>query len=231
MFLAIINTVELMAAVAGLIYITKYRVKLSTRYFVYFLWLTVFIEVIFGWITVCVNNFESFSFLKGTFLEKSNYPIYNTFHIVSFTFYILYFRSNLKDQKFTAYLSFLSIIYVLGSSLNLLFSDEFYFKISSSNYIAGSILIFLSAIIYFYEIFKSDEILTFYKSIVSYISVGALIFHLTITPIFIYGSYYSSSRDPEFVNIYRIILTVANIFMYTCYTIGFIVCSRKNRSY
>ncbi len=231
MFLASINIVELIAAIAGLIFIKKYRVDKITRYFVYFLWLTVFVEVVFGWLPACIHYFESFSFFRGTFLEKSNYPIYNIFHIVSFAFYIFYFRSNIRNGKIIIYFNYLLILYFIASILNLLFTDVFYLRISSFNYIVGSILIFLSTIFYFFEIFKSDKILTFHKSIVSYVSIGALIFHLSITPIFIYGSYYSNSKDPEFVQIYRIILTAANIFMYTCYTIGFIVCSKKNKSY
>ncbi len=220
-----------MAAIVGAIYITKYRVDNLTRYFVYFLWITVFVEVVFGWFTVCIYHFESFSFFKGTFLEKNNYPIYNLYYIVSFAFYIFYFRNYFKKKEFIVSSNLMILLYVVGSVVSLFLTDAFFLRVSSFIYIVGSILIFLGVIFYFFEIFKSDKILTFYKSITFYVSIGAIIFHLSVTPIFIYGSYYSNSKDPEFVQIYKIILTVANIFMYTCYTIGFIICSRKNKSY
>ncbi len=230
-FLAIINAVELVAAISGSNYFKKYRVDKMTRYFVYFLWVTFFIEVIFGWLTVCIHNFDSFILFDDTFLAQNNYPIYNVYYIISFAFYTFYFRNHLKHRKSRTTLDVSIILYSICSIVSLFLTDAFFLRMSSFTYIVGSILIFFSVMLYFFEIFKDDEILNFHKSIVSYIAVGTLIFHLVVTPIFIYGYYYSATRAPEFINIYRIILTVANIFMYTCYTIGFVVCSRKNKSY
>ncbi len=220
-----------MATIAGFIYLKRYRVDFITRYFVYFLCGTFFMEVIFGWLTICIHNFESFSFFNDTFLVNNNYPVYNLYYIISFAFYTFYFRNYLKNSRLVLCLDVLTVLYIIGSIITLFLTDAFFLRVSSFTYIVGSILIFLSVIFYFFEIFKGDEILNFHKSIVSYIAVGTIVFHLGVTPIFIYGFYYSNTRGPEFVNIYRIILTVANIFMYTCYTIGFLVCSKKNRSY
>ncbi|WP_438711740.1 hypothetical protein ACSTS3_03960 [Aquimarina muelleri] len=224
---------ELIASISGSLYIAKYREDKTSRYFVCFLWFIFFTEL-FGTIPSLAYHADYeglFSCVKGTFLEKSQLWLYNIQIIFSFAFYVYYFGLNYKTPRFRFNMNVLVLIYVLGAIINLIFSDVYFVRISSFSYTIGTILLFISGILYLYETLQSDEILSFYKIIPFYIAIGAIIFHLCVTPLFIYSKYYKSAKSPEFVQVYQIILTVANIFMYTCYTIGFIVCSRKNRSY
>lgn len=227
---AIINLVELFAVISGTIYISKYRVDKATRYFVRFLWFTIFIELVFGWLPTLIKELESLSFFRETFLRK-NYWIYNIYFIISFYVYVNYFKQNIKSKKSRRVLNISVICYVVTACMNLTFSD-FYFKtFSSYTFIMGSILFLISIAIFYFEMLKSDNVLLFYKSIPFYVSVGSLVFHLTVTPLFIYSKYFHMSISPEFVHIYGVIFTSANIFLYTCYTIGFIVCLQENKSY
>ncbi|WP_438424282.1 hypothetical protein [Aquimarina macrocephali] len=220
---------ELMAAIAGSFYIRKCRGDRFSRYFVYFLWLTLFVEL-FGTIPALIYYGDLFPSLKGTFLEK-NHWLYNIFFIYNFSFYIYYFCLNYKTEKLKVFMKALMVAYVLGAIVNLIFSDIYFIGISPFTYIVGTILLFVGGILYLYEILQSDKILTFYKTIPFYIAVGSVIFHLVVTPLFIYSKFYHMEKSPEFVDVRKIILNSAIIFMYTCYTIGFIVCSRKNKSY
>jgi hypothetical protein len=226
----IINLVELIAAIAGIVYITKYRVDTSARYLVYFLWFTVFIELIFGWLPRLILDIDSFSFLKDTWLEKNAW-IYNIYIKVKFLFYPYYFSFFIVNKKTKNFLFFSILLFFISSVINLVFSNLFFTTVPSYTYIVGSLLLMVSVMFYFLEVLKSDEILNFHKTLVFYVSIGTLIFHLCVTPLIIYSKYYKNIKSPEFVQVYRIILTAANIFMYTCYTIGFVVCSRKNKSY
>ncbi|GAA4278415.1 hypothetical protein GCM10022259_31400 [Aquimarina mytili] len=227
--LIIVNIFELLAALVGSYTMKKYRVRKLTRYFVYFLWLTVFVELIFGWIPWFVYKIDSISHLKQTFLGNNHWA-YNVYFIISFLFYIFFFKENIHSKKIKLFLSVLMFLYVIASTSNLIFTNVFFEGTSPVTYIFGAILIFLSVMLYFYEILKSDTILSFHKSLPFYIAIGAMVFHLIVTPLFIYIQY-NSVQNPDFVQVRKIILNSANIFLYTCYTIGFIVCSKKNRSY
>ncbi len=218
---------ELLAALLGIFYITKYR-DLPSRYFVFFLCFTFVFEVVGYFPHLISENF--LSFLKGTKFEK-NYWLYNPYLIVNFLFYAYYFRYHIRSFKIKKVLGILLTLYLLSSLINLIFSDVYFVAFSAYTFIIGAMLILFVILIYFFEILKSDEILYFNKILPFYVAVGALVFHLGVTPLFIYSKYYSESKSPDFVQIYRIILTAANIFMYTCYTIGFIICLRKNKSY
>lgn len=217
-----------MASITGSFYINKYREDYISRYFVCFLWITFFTEL-FATIPALIYYGDFFPSLKGTFLEENNW-LFNIFFILNFSFYVYYFSLNYKIKKARFFMKILIILYVIGSIINLIFSDIYFVAISSFTYIIGTVLLVISGILYLYEILQSDKILIFYKTIPFYIAVGAIIFHVVVTPLFIYSTYYSK-ESPDFVNIRKIILNSAIIFMYTCYTVGFVVCSKKNKSY
>lgn len=228
--LIIIHLIELLAAIIGVRYIQKYREDKISRYFVWFLWFVVTIET-FGLVPRLIKGVESLFFLKKTFFAEDNYWLYNPYLIVSLVFYIFFFSSHVKLKKNKNILRFLAILFFISAIVNLVFSKVFFEAISAYTFILGGVIIFVSIFLYFYEVFQSDNILYFNKLFPFYVAVGTLVFHLTVTPLLIYSKYYSESSNPEFVKIYTTILTIANVFMYTCYTIGFIVCYKKNNSY
>ncbi len=226
----ITNFVEILAAIAGIFYIRKNRIEIPVRFFVYFLCLTVLVELL-GLFPSLIYYEERFSFLKGTFLQKKNSWLYNVYHIVSFMFYIFFFAYILRNTRFKNFLKLMGGFYLVSTILNLIISDVFFISVSLYTYLFGTFLILLSVGFYFFEILQSDEILNFNKSIYFYISIGTMIFHLVVCPLFIYDKYFDIGKSPEFVEIRRFILICANIFLYTCYIIGFMVCLRKNKSY
>ncbi|WP_271782688.1 hypothetical protein [Aquimarina algiphila] len=226
----LIHLVELIAAVAGTIYLNKNREDLPSRYFVWFLWFTVVIEKI-GLVRRFVLKSEYLDFLKDTIIGESNYWIYNPYLIISVFFYVRYLMWNIRSKKIRSILNFLSYLYVFSSIVNFIsYSEKFFNSHSAYGFIVGSTLILLSIILYFYEVLQDDIILEFKKSLPFYVTAGVLVFYLTVTPFFIHSKYYSTP-NPGFIKIYTFIITIANIIMYTCYTIGFVVCLRKNRSY
>ncbi len=228
-YILLINFLELLSSILGRNYVAKYRNDNGIRYFVYFLFFTCFVEVL-GWLPRGIYYLESFSFLKDTFLKR-NYWLYNIYFIISYTIYVFYFYSQVKSTKFRKILYFILIFYSISCVLNILLSKVYFNAYASYTFILGTLFVFISVAFYYFEILQSNRILTFHKSISFYISIGTLVFHLAVTPLLIYSKYFNSTKSPDFVQIHRIILTSANIFMYTCYSIGFIVCYRKNKSY
>ncbi|WP_459209871.1 hypothetical protein [Aquimarina rhabdastrellae] len=216
---------EILAASSGSYYIIKNREDKLSRYFVYFLWLTFFIEL-FGTIPSLIYYFDLFPYLKGTFLQR-NHWLFNIFFIFNFSFYLYYFIRNYSSQIFKRIMKVILIIYVFTSILNLILTDIYFTAVSSYTYILGTILIFIGAIIYLFETIQSDKVLAFYRTLPFYIAVGSMIFHLVVTPLFIYGQYYNVDKSPDFVTVRKIILNSAIMILYILYSIGFIVCARE----
>ncbi len=219
---------ELISAIAGSLYISKYREDKNSRYFVWFLWITFAVEL-FGTIPSLIYYFDLFPSLKGTFLESNDW-LFNVFFIFNFCFYVYYFSLNYKTKKLKNFMIYLAVIYALGSVVNLLLTDVYFNSISSFTYTVGTILLFFGGILYLFEMLQSDNILVFYRTIPFYIAIGSMIFHLAVTPLFIYDKYYVLEKNPELVKVSRLIFNTAIIFLYSCYTIGFVVCN-KNKSY
>lgn len=228
-FLTVINLFELLAATIGTIYITKYREDRITRYFVYFLWFTVLFDTFFGWFPSLIINNEQLCFLEETFLYDNHWA-YNSYDIISFSFYLFFFLNFIESTRVKKIGFFLILFFIITSLLNLIFSGVFFKSPALYSLILGTLLLLIFIVYFYFQVLQSDKILDFYKVLVFYISVGALVFHILVNPIFIYGEYYSE-ESPNFHEIYRSILTFANIFMYTCYVIGFIICYKKNKSY
>lgn len=229
-FLILVNLFEFIAAIVGTIYITKCREDKISRYFVYFLWFTALFDTFFTWFPVLIKNYDQLFFLKDTFLYKNHWA-YNSYDMISFSFYLFFFLNFIESTRVKKIGWYLIISFLVASFFNLLFSGVFFKSPALFGLIAGTLLLLVFIVYFYFQVLQSDKILNFYKILVFYISVGALVFHILVNPIFIYGEYYKTAKSPEFVEIYRSILIFANIFMYSCYTIGFLICSKKNKSY
>ncbi len=228
-YIVLINLFELIAAIVGTIYIRKYRGDKISRYFVYFLWITVLFDTFFSWFPFLIVKQESLFFLKDTFLFENHWA-YNSYDILSFSFYLFLFLNYIESLRVKKVGLYVIIVFIITSLLNLMFSGVFYKSPALYSLIIGTLLLLVFIVYFYFQVLQSDKILDFYKILIFYISVGALVYHILVNPIFIYGEYYSK-ESPNYHKIYISILTFANIFMYTCYTIGFVVCSRKNKSY
>lgn len=221
-----INFFELLAAMAGSLYL-KSNNKIEVKIFVWFLWFSFINELVFGWLPSFVRDYDTFAFLKDTIFEF-NLWIYNVVIIVKFIIYSIFFYSFIPNNFTRKILKYGVVLFVLYSIIYLITTKSLFISVSAPTYILGSFFLLLIVLIYFIEVLKSEEILNFKRTLPFYIAIGALVFHLTVTPLFIYLKFYRS-KNASFVEIYQIILTAANIFMYTCYTLGFIICSQYKK--
>ncbi len=223
----LINLFELVAFITGIYYYRKNKSK-PTLYLVWFLGITVFSEL-FSWYAYFVKT-GFLSFLIDTPFESNNWSG-NLYSIISYLFYINYFKWYLTSKNSITLLNRFSIVFFLVSILEIIFFDGFFTGSMAITNIFGTLLVFLSISFYYLELLKSDQILQVQKSLPFYVSVGALIFHLCTTPLFLYSSYYSNSIDPDFVNLYRQVIFGTNYLLYSIYTAGFLICSQKKDPY
>lgn len=220
----LIISLEFAAAFAGLYHIRKYKSGTYTKYLVYVLFFVAITELICTYSTIAEKSgFKYFGFIEGTPFQR-NYWIHNIQLIITFSFFINYFRIRLKRGVIAKLIYYLIWTYIVSAIINLLFSDIYFHSISKYTYIVGSIFLMVSILIYYFELLKSDNILRFNKSLTFYISVGLLIYYLSITPLFIYSNYYNSESSDAFNNFYLYTLATANFIMYGTFTLGFLLC-------
>ena len=223
----LINFFELLAFLTGIFYYKKNKSK-PTFYLVAFLGITVFSEL-FSWYTFFIDS-ALLHFLKGTSFQ-TNYWSGNIYSIISYLFYINYFKWYLSNKLSITIINWISIVFLIVSFLEILFADGFFIKLMPISNILGTLFVFLSIAFYYLELLKSDQLLQVQKSLPFYVSVGALIFHLCTTPLFLYSSYLNNSIDPSFVSLYKQVIFGSNYLLYSIYIAGFIICSRKKAPY
>lgn len=220
-------SLELIAALAGIYYLNKkVSLKKSDYFLVYFLWFTFFIEVIGIYAPVAYfSKYEYFGFIKDSVFEN-NIWLYNIYLLASYSFFIYYFRSFLHKAKEKKVLKISTFLFLVLGSINLLYSGVFFKDYSLFSTIIGSLLVLISVILFYFNILKSDKIINLKKHLPIYISIGVLVFNLSITPLDIFSKYFSE-ENRLFIEIKTNILIFANIFMYTAFIIGFLVCAKK----
>jgi hypothetical protein len=225
-----INILELIAAIAGTYFIKKVPFLKSTKYLVVFLWFTLIVEVIGAYPAIAhFSDYKYFSFVEGTLFER-NYWIYNIYVILSYVFYIYYFRFYIRQRIWKLLLNYFAYIFIIATIVNLFLSDVFFEGISQFTALSGTLLIFLTVVIFYFELLRSDVLLNLKRFLPLYISIGILIYHLCVTPIDIFSEHFTS-ENPFYNQLSVKINLYANIFLYSIYILGFIICSRERRSY
>lgn len=218
---------EIVCAIVATVTYKSYK-NTPSKYLLHFFWFTVIVETL-GLIRFYNyyypdNNF--IIFLNDTFPKRfieNNLWLYNMFTVITYLIYLNYIYrlvTNVKRRKiiFFFIIIFLSIVIVdFILNYNLLFTNYFFW-----NRIAGSLLFLLSLFIYLFEVFNSNEILTFHKTRRFWLLFGVLIFNLTTVPIFIFSNQLGIVHPA-----YRIILSSSNIVLYGSSIIGFIIGYRN----
>lgn len=214
-------SVEILAAVTGLILYNKYK-HTAAKYFIYFL-VYIVITVIIKRYTYCVKDDGFLSFLDGTLLEKNYWLGTISWKIGAVTFFGWYYLKILNNKAQKNILRMSIILFIIASLFIILFTLPDFFKTSiPSIAILGALIILQCSFYYFMEILQSEKILTFYKSLNFYISCVILLFWLVKTPLVFYEQYYSKS-DMDYVSLRHFINLFLISFMYLTYTIGLIV--------
>lgn len=199
---------------------------------VYFLWMTFFVEL-FGSYSgfAFYTDYKYFSFVEDTLFE-SNMWWYNIYSVVSFIFLSFYFVSFLKSKTAKNVFKILTGSFLFTSIISFFLSDDFFGTSSVFVSITGTLLI-LCVILYFYfELLRSDLILKILHFLPFYVSIGVLVFNLTVTPVDLLSKYFTTAEGNEiFVSLYLNVYLFANFFLYLSFIIGFIVCSKKRFLY
>ncbi|MDX1700018.1 MAG: hypothetical protein R3250_05330 [Melioribacteraceae bacterium] len=212
------------------IYIHKIKSrKRDHRLFVKFLWSVLVIDLLGNYAGLAYfDNYELFGFLEGTPFVR-NIWYYNIVEVYFIGFYTYILRRQLSGPKIKNLIKWFAFIYVFLAVLNMFFFGNLFEGDLILNDMAGAFLIVLSVFAYFYEMMLSDKVLSFYKSLFFYVAIGVSISYLTIIPINIYDDFITQQNE-VFLEVFYTVVRYANIFMYSMFTLGFIMDYRYRRS-
>jgi len=177
----------------------------SLRYFIYYL---VFVSLI---IEVSAN-------LVRKFTSLGNHFIYNIYDIVTYTFFLFWFYSILKQKKMV---KFLMLIYFIGLIFSLIFED--FFNILNINYYIGTIIILILVVTYFSSLLQKKEVIHFTKIPEFWISTGILVFNIGYLPIAFLLNFQLAQNDRVTI---QIVILLLNVILYGCFIKAFL-CQKK----
>ena len=172
----------------------------------YFIWYTFLSELV---AILFINNGISTSI------------IYNCYSIVSSIFYLLFFRSIMKNVRTNKLILGMVIVFIVSVIFNSFLQQDVIQTLQTNVFILGFLLVAIVIILYFIEILNSDKIMILNKLPMFWISIGILLFNICIIPVMIIAKLIGWSGA------YHYILLGVNIIMYSCFSYAFILSKKE----
>ena len=224
----ITHLVEIFAAISGSFYLYKNKDK-TVRFFVYYLWVTVVIENLSIYARFMRNNFDNEIFIA---LKNSpictNHWLYNVRAVIIIILLGAYYKAIIRSNNYKKSIEITVVLFSIFSIFYLIFSDSFFYNEIPYGFMIETLIISFYVCLYYLNVIKSENVLSFYKSKHFYFGTILLLWSLAITPLFIFQGF-NSLDNPNFIELRRLILLFANIIMYLCFTIVFLLPGLKTK--
>jgi len=221
----ITHLIELVAALSGSYYYLKtqdYKIK----WFVWFLWITVFVETfgMYGYIIQYNYDNTLFIWIKNS-VWCTNKWLYNMYAFTSIILFSKFYLSNIENFWSKKIIKFSVYVYLIFVIIYFAVSGNFFKSSLPYDMFLETLIVFVFAMLYYNQLLKSDEILFFYKLPIFYLSSGLFLWYLCITPLFIFDEYLTLV-NLNFYDFREKYLLISNTLLYSCYTFGFLYTLR-----
>ena len=153
-----------------------------------------------------------------------NYWVYNFYNFVLFSIYIIILKSLLHKILYICVANIFLILFIVISILNCLFWQSGWDNILTYTYALGVVFITILSSVYLFELFSTDLILSYSKSIFFWFVLGILLFHIPFLPFMLSLEWFLIDSNPI---IYGMILFFLNLLMNCCFIIGFIWSEKR----
>lgn len=180
----------------------KYK-DTSEKFFLHFLGYTFLTELI-GLYTAYV-------------LEINFTVIYNIFIIVSFLYYFYWFYTVLKVKNQRIVIVFLSILFFIFGVYNFITIDHYNFH--GNTFVFGALVNVLTSFFLFAQLLNDKEQIEIRHNLKFWIATGLLLFNVGIVPLMMFSEQFNAYH-----NVRTVILQALNVILYSCYSLGFILC-------
>ena len=199
---------SLLSGICGLSYWYKLP-DYKSRLIVVSIWFSALIEIVGKYFTACTGLL--------------NFCVFNLYILLIFSLYIFLLKSLLKNQSYKYLAVFLLLVFVVYFAINSILGDPLK-DILVSSYAVGVISIAILSFLYLLEVFSSNLILNYTKSIFFWFILGILILHVPFLPFMLSLDWFLIDYNPS---IYELIIFFLNLLMNCCFAAGFIWSERK----
>ncbi|MDX6182609.1 hypothetical protein SGQ44_10605 [Flavobacterium sp. Fl-77] len=153
-----------------------------------------------------------------------NYPVFNFYMLVSFCAYIILLRSLLSKIKYRMIALLSLILFVLSFFINIVYVKEYLNHSYTYSYATGVLLIMILSCLYLVEIFNSEKILNFKKSVFFWYILGILVFHVPFLPFMLALNCFLIKQDES---VFSLVVFILNVLAHSCYITGFLWSEKK----
>lgn len=153
-----------------------------------------------------------------------NYYVFNLYILISFSIYILLLKSLIKTMTHKNLASFLLVIFLVFYFINYFFIQNEFGQILTNSYTVGVLSIIILSFLYMFELFSSNLVLSYSKSVFFWFVLGILIFHVPFLPFMLSLKWFLIDYNPS---IYGLIIFFLNLLMNFCFLVGFIWSEKK----
>lgn len=222
----ITDVFEIFAALSGSFYLRKIDDE-RLRIFVYYLWLTVVVELLGLYSYFMKSDCDAgwFIAIKNS-VFSDNIWLYNLYAFLAIGLLGIFYSSLINRRRTKIVIITIFIVYSAFTVFFFLLTDAFFKMSIPYNFLIGTCIICLYVVLYFLELIKGDSILKFYELPSFYISIGLLLWHLSVIPLFIFNAYFNSIST-EFGVFRTLLLLFINICTYSCFAFGFLYPVQK----
>ncbi|MEX0287893.1 MAG: hypothetical protein AB3N14_02190 [Flavobacteriaceae bacterium] len=191
------------------------------KYFPILLMYTLLNET-FG-VLIYVN--EQISLIFSEFFSFYNWAIYNIYGIIFYLYFFYVYWCYLTSKHQRRFITYSAIIYAVASIVNPFFQN-FMFESQLYSYILGALLLCGCTILYFKDLKLNYGKWFLKRDLLSWISLGILIFYVGYIPIKILRHYEVFDTTPSSLMVRKIHWALI-LIMYGCFIIGFLIMRRR----
>ena len=202
----------LLSGICGLIFWHKLPSN-KAKLFLFSIWFSVLTEVVGKYFTAWTGLL--------------NYYVFNFYIFVIFCIYIILLKYLLKKLAYKNLATLFLPIFIIFYIINYFFFQNEFGLILTNSYAVGVIMIVILSFLYLLELFSTNLVLDYSKSIFFWFVLGILIFFVPYLPFMLSLDWFLIDYNSS---IYGLIIFFLNLLMNFCFTIGFI-CSEKKYNY
>jgi len=172
-----------------------------------------------------IRKNDLYNFVWSDFYSTYNVIIYNIYNIVFFLYFYYVFWSYTMNEKYKNFIVIGSILFLITTAINW-FVQSYMFEAQAYTYVVGTVILVCCILFYFMDLRSRLGAWFFKQDLLSWISLGILIFYIGYLPIKI-SRYYNTINgltEEPYVRRIQILLV---LLMYSCFIIGFLRMRRR----
>ncbi len=153
-----------------------------------------------------------------------NYIVINLYILIALSSYIILLGALLKNKLNKRISSVLLLLANVSFIINMIYLQDIFSEMLGYFYAFGTTSVLILSSLYFVEMFNSNKVLHYRKSIYFWYVLGILLFYVPFLP-FLVASKMFLFKDLG--SLFSIVLFVLNLLMYGSFIIGFIWSQKK----